>query len=513
MTHSRQADDLIEALTTPGAPGGVAGVVLRGELVWSAAFGLADLSTGAPFGADTRFHVCSITKTFTAVLLGLLEADGVLGLDDSLHDHLPSVPDYGERLTLRHLVTNTSGLRDYFPLMWLEAGRQLGAYPREPMERHALAQPTLMFPPGSRYAYSNSNFVALCRVMEAATGRSYAELVEARILRPLGMTRSAFRTQTIPEPDGAALGYFQDGQGGFRAPRLDVHEAGDGGMWSTLRDMARYGGALASGAFGPEGLVARLTAPAVLTTGDLNWYGCGFGTGERGGLRWFGHAGGLAGMSTNLACFPDRGAAVITAFNGPSGDAEELGFKLADIFLNLPPQLAAPAGDEPLGAGWAGCWQDERSGLTVEIESRQGQAGLTQFGWTVPLSASGHGVLEDRESGTVVRRLGEDEISLAAGRSAPVKLWRRAPGLSPTPEGDFQGLEVRARFAIAGDTATLLASDGGETAFALQPIAVDVWNLVTPAGDRAGAVITRTGEGDLLLSMSKAERIQFRRVS
>src|SRR5690606_24758499 len=149
----------------------------------------------------------------------------------------------------------------------------------------------------------------------------YAELVEERILRPLGMTRSEFRTQTIPEPEAAALGYFDDGEGGFRAPRLDVHEAGDGGLGSTLHDMARYGGALASGVFGPPGLVSRLTAPTVLTTGHPNWYGCGFGTGERGGLRWFGHAGGLAGMSTNLACFPDRGVAVVSAFNGPAGDA------------------------------------------------------------------------------------------------------------------------------------------------------------------------------------------------
>lgn len=513
MTHSKQADVMIEALTTRDAPGGVAGVVVHGELVWSGSFGLADLSTGAPFGPDTRYHICSITKTFTALLLGLLEADGLLDLDDCLRDHLPSVPDYGERLTLRHLVTNTSGLRDYFPLMWLEAGRQVGAYPREPMERHALAQPTLMFPPGSRYAYSNSNFVALCRVMERVTGRAYADLVEERILRPLGMTRSEFRTQTIPEPEGAALGYFEHGEGGFRAPRLDVHEAGDGGLWSTLRDMARYGGALASGAFGPAGLIARLTAPTVLKTGDVNWYGCGFGTGERGGLRWFGHAGGLAGMSTNLACFPDHGVAVITAFNGPAGDAEELGFRLADIFLDLPAQSPTPSGGEAPAAGWAGCWQDERSGLTVEIAVRDRHAELAQFGWVVSLSGSAPDLLEDRESGTVVRQLSEDEISLAAGRSAPVRLERRLPGASPAPTGDFQGLEVRARLAIAGDTVTLQAADGGETAFSLQPIAMDVWNLVTPAGDRAGAVITRTGDGDLLLSMAKAERIQFRRLS
>lgn len=513
MTHSKQADQLIEALTMRGAPGGVAGVAVHGELVWSGAFGLADLSTVAPFEADTRFHICSITKTFTALLLGLLESDGLLALDDTLRDHLPSAPDYGEPLTLRHLVTNTSGLRDYFPLMWLEAGRQVGAYPREPMERHALAQPTLMFPPGSRYAYSNSNFVALCRVMEAVTGRSYAELVEERILRPLGMTRSEFRTQTIPEPEGAALGYFDDGEGGFRAPRLDVHEAGDGGMWSTLRDMARYGGALASGAFGPAGLIARLTAPSILTTGDRNWYGCGFGTGERGGLRWFGHAGGLAGMSTNLACFPDLGVAVVTAFNGPSGDAEDLGFRLADIFLDLPAQAPAASDGEALAPGWAGCWQDERSGLTVEIAVGQGRAELVQFGWAVPLSASGPDVLEDRESGTAARRLASDEISLAAGRSAPVRLKRRGPGASPAPDGVFQGLEVRSRLAIAADTVTLHAADGGEAAFSLQPIAVDVWNLVTPAGGRAGAVITRTPEGDLLLSMSKAERILFRRLS
>ncbi|HRD26697.1 MAG TPA: serine hydrolase [Caulobacter sp.] len=512
MRQSDAANAIIAGLSRRDAPGGVAGVVVNGEMVWRGAFGLADLSTGAVFAPDTRFHVCSITKTFTALLLGLLEADGALSMDDPLRRHLPSTPDYDTPLTLRHLVTNSSGLRDYFPLMWLEAGRMVGAYPREPMERHALAQPTLMFPPGSRYSYSNSNFVALCRVMESLTGQTYATLARERILEPLGMARSEFRTQTIPEPAESALGYFEDGDGGFRAPRLDVHEAGDGGLWSTLDDMARYGAALASGAFGPPDLIARLTAPTLLTSGHSSWYGSGFGTGERGGARWFGHAGGLAGMSTNLACFPDHKAAVITAFNGPAGDAEELGFRLADIFLDLRPAPRPHAGKTLPATDWAGCWQDERAGLTAEISVNGERGELTQFGWTVPLSATTPDVLEDPESATIVRRLGKDSLSLAAGRGAPVTLTRRPAGAARAPTGVFQGLEVETRLEIRDEGAVLYGRDGPSPVYPLKAAARDVWTLLRPEGGRAGVVITRTPDGSLLVSMAKAERILFRRL-
>lgn len=512
MRQSDAANAMIDDLSRPDAPGGVAGVVVNGELVWRRAFGLADLSTGRPFAPDTRFHVCSITKTFTALLLGLLEADGALSMDDPLRRHLPSTPDYDTPLTLRHLVTNTSGLRDYFPLMWLEAGRMAGVYPREPMERHALAQPTLMFPPGARYSYSNSNFVALCRVMESLTGQTYATLVRDRILDPLGMTRSEFRIQTIPEPDEAALGYFEDGEGGFRAPRLDVHEAGDGGLWSTLDDMLRYGAALASGGFGPPGLIARLTTPTLLTGGHPSWYASGFGTGERGRARWFGHAGGLAGMSTNLVCLPDQGGAVVTAFNGPAGDAEELGFRLADLFLNLKPATRRPVAPKSLAPDWAGCWQDERAGLTAEITVNGDLAELTQFGWTVPLSAAAPDILEDPGSDTVVRRLGADSLALAAGRGAPVSLTRRPAGASPPPTGVYQGLEVQARLEVLEDGLMIHGLEGPSPPYPLQPVARDVWTLLRPDGARAGAVITRTADDALLVSMAKAERILFRRL-
>lgn len=512
MRQSDAANAMIAALSRRDAPGGVAGVVVDGEVVWRGAFGLADISTGTAFGPDTRFHVCSITKTFTALLLGLLESDGALSMDDPLRRHIPSTPDYGAPLTLRHLVTNTSGLRDYFPLMWLEAGRMVGVYPREPMERHALTQPTLMFPPGSRYSYSNSNFVALCRVMESLTGQTYATLVRDRILDPLGMTRSEFRTQTIPEPAEAALGYFEDGDGGFRAPRLNVHEAGDGGLWSTLEDMARYGAALASGAFGPPGLIARLTTPTLLTSGHSSWYASGFGTGERGGARWFGHAGGLAGMSTNLACFPDHKVAVVTAFNGPAGDAEDLGFRLADTFLDLTPATRRPAARTSPAADWAGCWQDERAGLTAEIAVNGTEAELTQFGWTVPLSATGPDVLEDPDSDTVVRRLGKDSLALAAGRGAPVTLNRRPAGISAAPTGVYQGLEVQTRLEVRDEGVVLHGPAGPSPAYPLQAVARDVWTLQRPEGGRAGVVITRSPDGDLLVSMAKAERILFRRL-
>lgn len=497
-------------------PGGAVGVVSGGQLRFAEGYGLADLETGATFTPHTLFHICSITKTFTGTLACLLEAEGKLSLDHDVRRYWPELPDYGVPLTLRHLVTNTSGLRDYFPLAFLEQGVAPSVYDREFLERHALRAPSLMFVPGSRFAYSNSNFVLLCRIMERLEGATYSEILRRRIFAPLRMEGTEFLTQTLPHPEGAARGYFQSPDG-YRWPQIDVHEAGDGGIWSTIEDLGRWVAALVGGTIGDKSFVQRLREPPILTDGERGRYACGFGLGWRNGAPWFGHAGGLAGMSTNIVCFPEHDLAVVAACNGPDGDAEELSLKVADLFLPTPPAAPKLQRARP-SPSLAGVWHHEGGAATAEISLNEEGASLWIQGWEIALEARAPDVLEDDATESSVRLLAPDLIEVRPSWGRKFQLRRLAPASGPLPDivGVYEGVDVRARHEVTvanGHASIAIARpDGDATTCGLKRIGERVFHVLAPGSDRrTGAVAFFEPDGDLLISMSKAERVRLRR--
>lgn len=499
-------------------PGGAVGVVRGGKLAFAQGYGLADVETGVPFAADTHFHICSITKTFTGALVGLLEAEGRLSLAHEARAYWPELPVYGVELTLAHLVTNTSGLRDYFPLAFLEEGFAPSAYDRAFLERHALRAPSLMFAPGSRFAYSNSNFVLLCRILERLENAPYSDILRRRVLAPLGMRNTSFITQTLPHPDGAARGYFKT-PSGWRSPQLDVHEAGDGGIWSSIEDLARWASALLSGSIAGAQIVPRLREPPVLADGERSRYACGLGLGWRNGAPWFGHAGGLAGMSTNIACFPEHDLAVVAASNDPDEDAETLSLRVADLFLPQP----SPAPPKPSvrpAQELAGLWHDPESGTTAEITLHAHGASVWIQGWSFDVEARSAEVLENDTFESSVRLLGRDVIELRPSWGRKFTLRRLAPADGPL--GDiaavYEGVDVRARHEVmvCDDKASLIISraDGGGTTCALERLGANVFGVRAPDSDqRSGAIAMFAPDGAMVISLNKAERVRFRRAN
>src|SRR5690606_8681767 len=137
-----------------------------------------------------------------------------------------------------------------------------------------------------------------------------------------------------PQPEGSAVGYYTDERGGYRSPRLNVYEAGDGGVWSTLDDLIMWERNFFANRLGRGDVFERLTEAPTLRDGTRSWYAYGLGTGRFRGAFWQGHSGGLSGMGLNRLHFPEQKFSAIVIANGPQGlDPQDFTFEIAACLL------------------------------------------------------------------------------------------------------------------------------------------------------------------------------------
>src|SRR5690606_8595398 len=156
--HEAAIDALFEAQTRPGNPGAAVGVYHHGQLAFAKGYGLADVEAGTPITPRTQFHVASVSKQFAAFSIALLAREGKVDLDADVRTYLPYVPDFGRKVTVRHLILHTSGLRDQWSLFEI-GGHDLDDRLRQAQIVNMVArQRALKFDPGTRYSYSNTGY-------------------------------------------------------------------------------------------------------------------------------------------------------------------------------------------------------------------------------------------------------------------------------------------------------------------------------------------------------------------
>lgn len=339
MSTPEQLDRLLrEWQAERRLPSVAAAVVRRGVPAWSAAVGSADLEDDVGATPQTQYRVGSVTKTFTAVAVMQLGAAGELDLDDRLEQHL-DVPANGTP-TIRRLLCHLSGLQREVGDMWIT-----GASPTETELIESLTTVEQVLPGGSAFHYSNLAFALLGRLVAAKTGERYQDVVDERIVRPLGLARTTWQ----PQPP-KAVGYLVDEYASTarREPERDFEAVASAAqLWSTVEDLARWAAFLADGDDGvlPAGVVERMWSPQVMEEPD-DW-SRGFGlslelrnTGER---ILGGHRGAMPGHLA--AVFVDRksgiGAAALTNA-GTRGALDELAAGLIDRADELWPAPVEP---------------------------------------------------------------------------------------------------------------------------------------------------------------------------
>ena len=345
------ADSIVHhALATDVAPGITVAVARDGEVVLEKGYGTADVEMGVVAGPATVYRIGSITKQFTAAVVMRLVEQGRLSLDAPITDYLPDYPAQGRTVTIRHLLTHTSGIPSYTGLgetFWSKARLDL-------TEAELIAlfdELPYDFEPGADYRYNNSAYYLLGVVIGEVTGTPYPEHLESTLLAELGLEHTLYCDNTRIVP-GRAEGYaYTEADGLVNAEYISMANPGAAGaMCSTVGDLVRWTEGLHDGDVVSPSSLGAMTTPAVLTSGDTTSYGFGLGLGELEGHRRVSHGGGINGFTSFLAHYPDDGLTVAVLTNSGSGDPGVIEDALARTALGIPLQLVEdlPLTDEEM---------------------------------------------------------------------------------------------------------------------------------------------------------------------
>lgn len=326
-------------------PGLSLAVIRNGHLWMQRGYGLADVELGVRATPSTVYQIQSVTKLFTAAAIALLAREKKVDLDDPVGRYLAGVPGSWREITLRHLLTHTSGIKDFVnePVRGLRDETS-----PEQIFQEAVQRP-LNFPPGERWAYSNTNYLLLGLVLQKVTGLPYSEFLRQRIFSPLGMkaTRSVTLRHLIP---GRASGYvLRDGalcRGEFTAE--SVLDCASSGLCSTVEDLARFEVALTRGRIVEPALQRELWSPARLTDGTRCDYGLGWFIVRHRGARLIQHGGGHStGFAAKYLRFPEQRISVILLCNQHNCDPDRIALGVAGLMRKelLPVSLLPDASD------------------------------------------------------------------------------------------------------------------------------------------------------------------------
>jgi len=356
-------DKLIETLPQlyPG-PGGACAVLRDGETLVRHSWGWANAERRIPFTPGTLFRMCSITKQFTCGLV-LDTFPDPCELDADIRARLPLLE--GAVPGALHLCHNQSGLRDYWAVAMLHGAPVESPFGEVEAARLIAATRSLQFVPGTRYAYCNQNFRILSDILEARTGRSFAELLRTRIFHPAGMHTAMLAANTRAMPDGTE-GYEGTRAAGFRAAENRILWTGDAGLGATLDDMIAWERHIDSTRDDPASLYQRLSAPVAFSNGAPSAYGFGLGRRREFGRDLTGHGGALRGWRSHRLYVPSERISVVVMFNHLS-DAHAAAIDLLAAALNedraKPTRLAPP--------GWLDDYQEPETGLAARIDTTE----------------------------------------------------------------------------------------------------------------------------------------------
>lgn len=329
-----KVDSMVSAAITDKDPGGVVGVISNHQVIYKKAFGLMSLEYNLPNTETTAFNLASVSKQFTAYAILLLEKEGKLSLDDEVHQYLSWLPDYGHKITLRHLIHHTSGIPPSDNLK-LFAGISLEAPWSTQDEIELMKRYTkLNFTPNEEHLYSNAGYFLLGQVVEKVSGKPFGTFMKERIFDPLGMKNSSIYDEPGKVIVNKASAYRKTDHGFMHMnPEADSFY-GETNLYTSLNDMLLWCGNLLDPKVGTMEMTSRIFNPVDKTNkGDTIKYTYGFNTWKYKGIRIAEHGGAAMGIRTQVMVFPDQDFAVFVLFNTENVNTWELMTKIVDWSL------------------------------------------------------------------------------------------------------------------------------------------------------------------------------------
>ncbi len=312
-------------------PGASVLVLHDGQAVVRRGHGLSDLEQGIEAGPRTNYRLASITKQFTAAAILLLAEDGLLSVDDPVRRWLPELPAATEAVTLRQLLSHTSGLIDYED--HIPDGFEGQLHDADVLSILA-GQDRTYFPPGSGYRYSNSGYALLALVVERASGTDFARFLDARIFRALGMADTVAHREGQDTVAHRAWGYSRIDGRWIRTDQSQTSAVlGDGGIYSSIDDLARWDAALYDDRLLRPDSLALMFAPATATDEPgVPYYG--FGWRLDGDSNW--HSGESIGFRNVILRWPRERLTVIVLTNRDDPEPYALAQAIARLFRPRP---------------------------------------------------------------------------------------------------------------------------------------------------------------------------------
>lgn len=453
--------DRIFSWATPKAPGCAVGVSHHGEVVVNRAYGSADLERGVPLTPSSIFDIGSTQKQFVAAAVLLLVEEGRLSLSDDIRRHIPELPDYGHSITIDHLLTHTSGLRDWTGLSNFSSAE-------EEALTMILRQRGLNFAPGEEWSYSNSGYVLLKEIVARTSGTSFSEFARRRLFEPLGMKATTYANDIRAAKNGA-LAYEKDGDG-WKPDMMLGKGRGGGAILTTAGDLLVWNEALTNARLGAF-VTEKLQEPARLNNGRKLGYARGLILAEssRGGpVVW--HSGSAGGYKSILARLPEHGLSFAILCNaGDTADRMNLERHIVDLFAPDTRAAAADTDARAVAGGDAaeaidpaarsGLFFSERTGEPLRLVVKDGRLRIAGGPSLVTVTAD-----RFRNPNGVTQFMSGDEFELHFLSADTFELrsmegettrYRRAQPFAPTAAelqalaGRYESEELKAVFEVA----------------------------------------------------------------
>jgi CubicO group peptidase (beta-lactamase class C family) len=372
--HLRAVSDrLFRTCVGSESPGAVVAVTRDGCEILRACYGMADIANGVPLDARSVIRIGSQTKQFAVLLTLMLAAEGKLSLDEEVNRYLPWLPKYPAPATLRHVATNTSGLREFLEVMALAGIPITSESSRETARRIIAHHSDFNFLPGDAMIYCNTGFFLLSEIIEEVSGRTFNELLAERITGPLGMAGTRLMPRDSQILPRLAVHHTRGPDGGWHRAHWGVVLGGEGGMVSTLEDMLIWQTNLEHPKVRTAEMYRVMATPSVYRNGTTALYGMGLVSAPYRGLACVGHGGSVAGGRSQSMRFPNEGLGIVILGNRDDIAPFSLARRIADAELGAEMTNARNDADWRRLVAAAGMYRHEGGDDLFEIAIQEGE--------------------------------------------------------------------------------------------------------------------------------------------
>ena len=483
----RRVDSVFAPWSRTDTPGCAVGADKDGMPLFRRAYGMANLETGTPWTVGTISESGSVAKQFVAGAIVLAARDGLFTLDDDITRWIPEAKGFGKKITIRQLLSHTSGIPDRYTLHEV-MGRPAGETDHDNAEVMAVVArlKELNFDPGEDYEYSNTGLIVAATLLERATHQSLEAFTHARIFQPLGMTDTRWRADHRVVVPGRASAYSGTQATGFRNDHPFTRVIGSGGLLTTVSDWLKWEAALQKGEGAWGAVRDSLERGTRLNDGTVLTYGLGVGVSSARGVRVISHTGSTGGYRAALSRYPQQNLAIALLCNLGSINPGAVQQAVARLLLGSALAAApaepqpAPVDREALGA-LAGAWHAARTEeplvLSLLPDGRLGDsvARLT----LIPLSPTKYQYRGSERTltllpGTPARLL----LEQPSARAVEYQKMDRMPPSAVTLAGyagSYRSAELDAtvQLTLSGDTLKLATVQTWQDPIPLRPLYVD----------------------------------------